>query len=120
MKRISFILLPLLAILITINCLGDNSVSFQSKAHDVTFTSRHAQVWAPYSVKLNKENNKESKNKIRIKAWDEYAALDIVPPCQSSRIVYSFHKPVYSAYDVYFQSVYISWHNLRGPPADNI
>ena len=119
-KRVFFVLLPLIAILFSLNCMGDSAILLKRGARESVLTSSRVQIVLPNSVKLNKENNKETKNKIRVKAWDDNSDIDIsVPWCQSSEICHS-DKPVYAVCVVYVQSTHFFRNNLRGPPANNI
>jgi hypothetical protein len=119
-KRILFILLPLIAILVSLNCRSANTVFSKKGGQEVTVTSGSDQNFLPYSVKLKKNNNKELKNKIRIKAWDDNSIIEVPDPWILCSEAGYYHKPMYEACAVYFQSTHFSQHHLRGPPVDNI
>ncbi|MFI5195558.1 MAG: hypothetical protein ACHQD8_00575 [Chitinophagales bacterium] len=115
-KRIYFILLPVLAIIFSIICWKNNSVFFNEPARDLSITKNVAQVDFPYSSGVKKENKNRIKNAIRIKAWDDAAAINIFSTPDPVFLYLLFPRVVYGGYRLYELSAHFSTSGLRGPP----
>jgi hypothetical protein len=119
-KKAFFILLPLIAILFGMNCVGDNVNFFKKGSEGLVLTQSTIIKNAPFSVSLKTEHNNVVKNKIRIKACDDYSAIDISHPCPLASEAFYYHKPIFHVYAVDFESSRFSKYHLRGPPANSI
>jgi hypothetical protein len=112
-KRIYLILLPLLALILSvINCKQDSYASFGKPGQEFNISVGHH----PYSVNLNKDTSHKHKNAIRIKAWDDATAM-IAPASwiPFTRLCY-YTPPAYSYYRSPVCALRFSRHKLRGPP----
>ena len=114
-KRIYFILLPLLALLFSFS--GREEGSMVARSGGLTLYGASLQSHSSQSASLNRDNNNQKKNKIRIKAWDDNLAVAIAAPWVMPVRVYAVYKSPFGVYDVHFQSAYFSSAHLRGPPA---
>lgn len=114
-KRIFNILLPVLALILTaINCTGDY-IGFSNPADGYSISAAH-QSRHPYSVNLNKETNRKHKNAIRIKAWDDAAAM-VAPTAWNPVAINCYFEKAYCCYyNAPVLSSRFSRHKLRGPP----
>ena len=115
-KRIYFILLPVLAIILSIICGSNNAVFFNKSAPDLTITKHVTQIGFPYSSDLKKENKNPIKNIIRKKAWDDTNAINFCPTHDPVLPCVLFPTVVYGGYRLYELSAYFSASGLRGPP----
>jgi len=117
-KRPFFILLPFLALLIFINSSGVyNCTSFVKPSAGSSVTAKSLKNNHDYSPVLNKDNQERNKNKIRIKACDDYMALAIPGSGFFFHAACYYTPATYGEYSFYFQSSCSCCHSLRGPPA---
>ena len=117
-KRVYFILLPILALLFILSGGQRNVARFQPVSQfSVRGNSR--QQHASHSVNLAKNDSHQKKNKIRIKACDDYSALEVAEMSVPSSPIFYYCKPAYKVCAVYFLSAHYSEYNLRGPPSNN-
>lgn len=117
-KRIYFILLPILALLFSFSGRADDAVLYLPVS-EFSITGVSLQNHIPHSFSLTKDDNHKKQNKIRIKARDDYSAIDVVEPRIQLSPIYYYNKPTCRVCTVYFLSVHHPKHNLRGPPPNN-
>ena len=117
-KRISYILLPILVLLLSFSS-GVDGLILCKQTSELSVTGVLSQNHFPHPFSLTKDDTRQKKNKVRIKAWDDYSAIDVVTPWIQPNKVYNNYKPAFSVYDAHFQSACFSRYNLRGPPESN-
>ena len=117
-KRLFFILLPFLALLSFFNnSEGVSHVEKSSALQQERYLIKSAQTNNNSPSVLSKDSQDKNRNKIRIKAWDDYAAINFNEYFPVARPVLFYITSGYSNYDFYFQSPCLSSSSLRGPPA---
>ena len=114
-KRIHLILLPFLALLLSINSGSGGYVPV--KHTELTASGLHTTLpRGGYSYRLNKESRKNERNAIRIKAWDNVAAI-FLPPVWTQTPKIFFCVEVAGEYrKVYVPVRTCCSYSLRGPP----
>ena len=115
-KKAFFIFLPIIAILL---CIYGNSgrVFHQVTDHGLSINRATTRGDLPISnSNLKKHSNTPNRNKIRIKAWDDYASLAIAPSPILLTKVFCCFKPVFFDRSVNIASTYSPGKFLRGPP----
>jgi hypothetical protein len=115
-KRIYFILLPILALLFSFSGRGEDLI-LCTPASECSIAIASLQNHIPHSFNQTRDDTNQKKNKIRIKAWDDYSAIDVAESWLQFPKKYYYLKPTFSGYTSYFQSAHFSRYNLRGPPA---
>ncbi len=88
-------------------------------AAEFNITGATLQNQTSHSFSLKRDNRPPVKNRMRIKAWDDYSAIDVAEPWVQPAIVFYFIKPAYTGYKSYALSLRLAAYNLRGPPANN-
>ena len=114
-KRLYLILFPILALIVSINCRGDNTV-FSNKPFSNATIITAAQNHLPYSVNLNKQSDHKAKNAIRIKACEGSAAIVFIAGWLPVSIKSYHTKPIYFYNNNHTLSFHSCQHKLRGPP----
>jgi len=115
-KRIYFLLLPLLLLVVAIKSKQAFPVLFQVHGSQCSVSAPESAP-SPLSVSLDKHHDRKAKNAIRIKAWDD-ATTGIV----FSNSYFPGQVSVYNTVLQYFPADacifrrHISGHSLRGPP----
>jgi len=115
-KSLHFILIPFLALLFSWNDRGDVSAAIGKPATGFSYLNKTDQNDLLYPLKIKKEQSEKIKNKIRIKAWDDAAAVSISGPEIPKAILIYNTQPIYGGYCFSFSSVPLSQRCLRGPP----
>jgi len=114
-KKICFLLIPLMALLLSANCLNGKFIQYD--AHDLQIATTHSQSHAPYSLSTNSQDWQRIKSIIRIKAWDN--TFDINLPANRwtiSPAYISYSKPVHIPCATTTVQGHYAEYNLRGPP----
>jgi hypothetical protein len=116
-KKIFFILLPVLALLFSFSGKDVHSISSgQGPEFSITVTSLQSHV---PSVNMTRDDTHQKKNKIRIKARDDYSAIDVAEVCTLPYRIYRYCRSAFITASADFPSIYLSSYHLRGPPALN-
>jgi len=116
-RRLLFILLPVFALLSFFNNgEGGNHVVLFSDIYHQSFLSKSVQTSNNSASVLNKDSQDKNRNKIRIKAWDDYAAINFNESFPEARPVLFYTTESYSNYVFHFQSACLCSNSLRGPP----
>ncbi len=116
-KRLLFILLPFLSLLSFLNNGEGRNHVFQFRDfHQKSFLIKSVQTNNNSSSVLNKDNQDRNRNKIRIKACDDFATINFNEHCLDVEPVLFYTKVGYSKYVFYFQSTCLFSNSLRGPP----
>jgi len=117
-KKFLFILIPLLALLL-FNGRTDDSISVW-RTGELSFSNIDylaAQGKVASGVNLQRDSPQKIKNKIRIKAWDDAAAV-IATAASGTELLFSYYyERSQSQYCFSFRPAQISANSLRGPPA---
>jgi hypothetical protein len=113
---VCLILLPILALIFSINSGHGESVSVQKSDTSINDGASKSRIDHPVSIDQKKDVNK-LRHKIRIKALDDFAAVEIVPATFETRRPELFCKPSYWNRVVYIYSSHSAARCLRGPPA---
>jgi len=119
-KRLYFILYPLLALLAIFYTSRDTIVTAFDKSvpsQECNFSSTRKTAAHGHTVVLSKDTRERSKNKIRIKANDDYAAIDIPCGFQPAPVNAYASSLNYGEYRTFFFSSPRHSYRLRGPPA---
>lgn len=116
-KKLYFILFPLLAMLFSIYGKGGEFIPFKKEAAGLSVSGSSIQQKAPDFSDIQKNDRKIKKNKIRIKARDAAAEMDIPLYWEAEAKVVFYQNVTYSGYILYAKSAELPVHNLRGPPA---
>lgn len=116
-KRIYHFLLPLLVILFSIICRGDNAVFFQESTPGLSITEISDAHTLPFSTDLKKGDKKVNINAIRVKARHDILAVNI--PAHGEPVVHFVYytKAYYSSYNFCELYANLPGYNLRGPPS---
>jgi len=114
-KRISFILLPVLALIISINCRAHYGAFFNNTVSGISISSVH-QYSPSHSISANKQTNNRDKNAIRIKAKDGGAAIVLSCGWAPVANVFFYSRPSYFYYSSPVLPLRFSRYKLRGPP----
>jgi len=114
-KRLYLILIPIIALIISINGKWDTVSLFTSSTYaDASITD--VQYHLPYSIFLEKEHGRKIKNAIRPKARDCSSAIPLPAEWQFMPRTFYYIKQTHSSYYSPTYSLHISLHKLRGPP----
>lgn len=115
-KRIYFLLLPVLLLIVTIKSKSCFPAIFHVHGSEYSVFAKGSAP-APFSVSLDKHHDRKVKSTIRIKAWDD-ASTGVV----FSNSYFPKSVSVYNTVHQYFPGdacifgCHISGHSLRGPP----
>jgi len=115
-KKLSFLFLPLFALILHINFIGEDGAHYQKGQSTIAYSYFHHHD-LPSSLNPDGQNQKCNRNAIRIKAKHNAAALvltsiDWVP----SKRTYYVTQFLFSNYSSPTFTFYFSTPSLRGPP----
>jgi len=116
-KRIYYILLPILALLVCSYGMLYHAVSVARTSAAESFITIAPEQKLPFSSDLKKQEKKIDINAMRIKAKHDVVAINI-PTFWEPPVAFVYHtKPYNSFYCVYELCAFHAGYHLRGPPA---
>jgi hypothetical protein len=119
-KKLYFILYPLVALLAVFYTSHETLVAAFHKTNPASgfnFSSARKSAARTHSVVLSKDSRDRSKNKIRIKANDDCAAVGIPAEVRIRPLVIYPSAVAYSDFRTVFFAGIRSVYRLRGPPS---
>jgi hypothetical protein len=115
-KRILFILLPLIAILFSIHSREYGSSCTSDAGSKTIVAAKLSKGLSQVSLAGQKDIPSFSKNKVRVKAWEEQLAF-VAPALWIQAIsFFTITETPQGQYNFHFLSSAISSDHLRGPP----